>query len=63
MQWSGWINFGFTVALFIAFIVAVVHYYNPKIKTKVEEPKYRMLDDEDYKKDDKKDTTKDDQEK
>ena len=47
MQWSGWINFGITVALFSAFIVAVVHYYNPKMKKKVEEPKYRMLDDDD----------------
>ena len=47
MQWSGWINFGATVALFVAFIVAVVYYYNPGRKTKVEEPKFRMLDDDD----------------
>ena len=47
MQWSGWIYFGMTVLLFIAFIVAVVYYYSPKIKTRVEEPKFRMLDDDD----------------
>lgn len=47
MQWSGWINFGITVALFLAFVVAVAYYYSPKRKTKVEEPKYKMLDDDD----------------
>jgi cbb3-type cytochrome oxidase subunit 3 len=47
MQWSGWINFGITTALFIAFIVAIVYYYNPKMKTRVEGPKYRMLEDDD----------------
>ncbi len=46
MQWSGWIYFGFTVAMFVAFIVAVRYCYNPKRKTKIEEPKFRMLDDE-----------------
>ena len=47
MQWSGWIYFGGTVALFIAFIVAVIYYFSPKRKAKVEDPKYRMLDDDD----------------
>jgi len=47
MQWSGWIYFGMTVVLFIAFIVAVVYYYSPKIKNEVEEPKFRMMDDDD----------------
>ena len=47
MQWSGWIYFGGTVALFIAFVVAVVYYFSPKRKAKVEDPKYRMLEDDD----------------
>lgn len=47
MQWSGWINFGITVGLFLAFVVAVAYYYSPNRKTKVEEPKYKMLDDDD----------------
>jgi cbb3-type cytochrome oxidase subunit 3 len=47
MQWSGWIYFGGTVALFIAFVVAVVYYFSPKRKSKVEEPKFRMLQDDD----------------
>lgn len=46
MQWSGWIYFGFTIALFIAFIVIVIYYYNPKKKEKIERPKYKMFDDE-----------------
>lgn len=46
MQWSGWIYFGGTVALFIAFVVAVVYYFSPKRKAKVEGPKYRMLEDD-----------------
>ena len=46
MQWSGWIYFGFTVALFIAFIVVVIYYYNPKKKEKMERPKYTMFDDD-----------------
>lgn len=49
MQWSGWIYFGFTAALFVAFIVAVLYYYNPKKKTKIENPKYTMLDDDEIK--------------
>ena len=47
MEWSGWIYFGGTVALFIAFLVAVVYYFSPKRKAKVEDPKYRMLEDDD----------------
>lgn len=46
MQWSGWINFGITIALFIVFIVVVIYYYNPKRKEKIEKPKYRMFDDD-----------------
>ncbi len=63
MQWSGWINFGITSALFAGFIVAVVHYYNPKIKKTVEEPKYRMLDDDEDNAAAQRGTTKNDTEK
>ena len=47
MQWNGWIYFGGTVALFIAFVMAIIYYFNPKRKSKVEEAKYRMLEDDD----------------
>ena len=47
MQWNGWIYFCGTVALFIAFVVAVVYYFSPKRKANVESPKFRMLDDDD----------------
>lgn len=46
MQWSGWIYFGFTIALFIVFIVIVFYYYNPKKKEKIEKPKYKIFDDD-----------------
>lgn len=45
-MWSGWIYFGFTIAIFIAFIVVVIYYYNPKKKEKIEKPKYKMFDDD-----------------
>lgn len=50
MQWSGWIKFIFTIALFIVFVLIVINYYRPKKKEdadKVEKPKYTMLDDDD----------------
>lgn len=47
MKWSGWIDFGVTVALFLAFVVAVAYYFSPKRKANVEDPKYRMLEDDD----------------
>jgi cbb3-type cytochrome oxidase subunit 3 len=43
---SGWVYFGFTVVLFAVFVGIVIHYYNPKKKEKVEEPKYRMFDED-----------------
>ncbi len=36
----------FGVALVVLFIVIIVHYYSRKRHTKVEEAKYRMLDDD-----------------
>jgi len=47
MVWSGCIYFGFTIALFIAFVVVVIYYYNPKKKEKIENPKYRVFDEDD----------------
>lgn len=50
MQWSGWIYFGFTMALFIVFVVIVVYYYKPRKKSELEhfeKPKYKMLSDDD----------------
>ncbi|TAN45808.1 MAG: CcoQ/FixQ family Cbb3-type cytochrome c oxidase assembly chaperone [Nitrospirae bacterium] len=51
MVWSGWINFIFTFALFVVFLVVVFHYYNPRKKKEdkehVEKPKYKMLEDDD----------------
>ncbi|MBI5213879.1 MAG: cbb3-type cytochrome c oxidase subunit 3 [Nitrospirae bacterium] len=50
MQWSGWINFGITVVLFIILIMIVAHYYRPRKKSDVErfeKPKYKMLSDDD----------------
>ncbi len=39
--------FVFGLALVILFIVIIVHYYSRKRHTKVEQAKYRMLDDDD----------------
>ena len=49
---NGWMNFGITFALCAVLVVLVVHYYRPKRKEdadKVENPKYRMLEDDDEK--------------
>ncbi len=35
--------FFFTVILVIVFLGIIIYYYSPKRKGKVEEPKYRML--------------------
>lgn len=37
---------GFTVFLGIIFLGIIFYYYAPRRKKKVEEPKYRMLDDD-----------------
>ena len=46
-MWNGWINFAMTALSFAAFVVAFIYYFNPKRKKSVEEPKFRMLDDDD----------------
>lgn len=39
--------FTFGLSLVVIFIVIIAFYYSKKRHKKVEEPKYRMLDDED----------------
>jgi len=39
--------FIFGLILVVIFIVIIASYYSKKIHKKVEEPKYKMLDDED----------------
>lgn len=46
MAWKAWIYFGFTIVLACAFIGVVIYYYRTERKANVEEPKYRMLDDD-----------------
>lgn len=52
MDWRGWVYFVFTLSLFIAFVFIVVRYYgrDRKKNEQTEEPKYRMLNDDDDKK-------------
>lgn len=54
MHISGWLNMSINLLLFVALIVVVVHYYRPKKKKedleKIEEPKYKMLEDDDVQK-------------
>lgn len=52
MVLSGWFKIGVTAILAITLLVIIFHYYRPGRKEdadKVEEPKYRMLDDDDEK--------------
>ncbi len=51
MDWSGWVYFISTIALFGVFVYIISHYYSrdKKVTEATEEPKYRMLDDEDDK--------------
>ncbi len=46
MDWHGWAYLIFGATLVITFIWIILHYYRPKRKKKVEEPKYRMLEDD-----------------
>jgi hypothetical protein len=53
MVMSGWFNFTVNFVLFITLALVIFYYYRPKKKQedieKDEQPKYRMLDDEDEK--------------
>lgn len=47
---SGWINIAITALLFATLIAVVVYYYRPQSSEKTardEDPKWRMLSDED----------------
>ena len=46
MSFAGWAYLVFTVLLTIISGGIIAYYYNPKRKQKIEEPKHRMLDDE-----------------
>ncbi|UCG78093.1 MAG: cbb3-type cytochrome c oxidase subunit 3 [Nitrospirota bacterium] len=47
MELSQILYFAFTSILAIVFLGIIIYYYTPKRKNKVEEPKYRMLEDDD----------------
>lgn len=47
MAIQGWILFFFGVSLVISLAVIIHHYYGGRRGSDVEEPKYRMFDDED----------------
>jgi cbb3-type cytochrome oxidase subunit 3 len=46
MNWKAWLYFGFSFLLVFIFIGVVIYYFRASRKAHVEEPKYRMLDDE-----------------
>jgi len=46
MGLKAWLYFGFTSLLVAVFIGIIVYYYRAKRKHRVEEPKYRMLDED-----------------
>ncbi len=46
MAMKEFIYYGFTIVLVCVFIGIVIYFYRPKRKAKVEQPKYRMLDDD-----------------
>jgi cbb3-type cytochrome oxidase subunit 3 len=43
---GAWLYFGFTLLLVGVLIGIMIFYFQEKRKKKVEEPKYRMLDDD-----------------
>ena len=46
MDWASLIYLGVTLGLFAIFAVIVVRTYGRRRKKRMEEPKYRMLDDD-----------------
>ena len=46
MDWKALFYYGFSIVLVCAFIGVVIHFYRADRKAKVEEPKYRMLDED-----------------
>jgi cbb3-type cytochrome oxidase subunit 3 len=47
MAVRGWLFFAFTLLLSGVLIGIMIYYFRSKRKHRVEEPKYRMLDDDD----------------
>jgi cbb3-type cytochrome oxidase subunit 3 len=46
MDWSAWANFGYGAALVVIFLGIIIYYFSRNRKKTVEEPKYRMLEDD-----------------
>ncbi len=46
MEMQAWAYVLFGLALVVLFAVIIVHYYSKKRRNKVEEVKYKMLDDD-----------------
>ncbi|MCL5022785.1 MAG: cbb3-type cytochrome c oxidase subunit 3 [Nitrospirae bacterium] len=49
MSVSAWVFLGFTALLFLTFVGLILYYYAPKRKSRVERPKYTVLDDDEPK--------------
>lgn len=47
MNWLAFASLSFGAALVVLFIWIMIHFYRPGRKEHVEEPKYKMLDDND----------------
>lgn len=43
---KAWLYFGFTALLALVFAGVVVYFFRRKRRERIEEPKYRMLDDD-----------------
>ncbi len=46
MAWKVWLYFGFTILLAGVFVGVVIYYFRASRKASVEEPKYRMLNED-----------------
>ena len=46
MEKQAWAYFIFGLVLVVLFLVVIVHYYSAKRRSKVEQAKYTMLDDD-----------------
>jgi len=46
MEKQAWAYFLFGLALVVLFVIIIVHYYSRKRHDKVENAKYKMLDDD-----------------
>jgi len=43
---SSWAYLGFTALLFLTFVGLILYYFAPKRKSRIEKPKYTILDDD-----------------